>query len=71
MTLCGCLKFPEERVRWRSTQKEIRWHFRRSPGCRERAMMTPIWQWREPIGDKCNLGDERDPDYEQEIAADR
>ena len=34
-------------------------------------MMTPIWQWREPIGDKCNLGDERDPDYEQEIAADR
>jgi hypothetical protein len=48
-TLCGCLRFDDERYEWHKTQRVVSRHYRDNPKCRAKARQSPVWLQRAPL----------------------
>jgi hypothetical protein len=66
VTLCGCLCFDDERYEWHKTQRVVDRHYRDHAECRAKARQHPVWQQRESTLGKDILGEEHDPEYDDE-----
>lgn len=68
-TLCGCLSFNEAQMASfrKQIDMKVKIHYQQSLGCKAKAKESWIWQQREPIGSKGDIGDEHDPAYDEPV----
>lgn len=68
-TLCGCISFNEAQMQAfrKQIDLKVKIHYQQNPGCKAKAKASWIWQQREPIGNKGDIGDEHDPGYDIEL----